>query len=417
MSQSDVADNSLVVAQGSPPDTEAASVTRSILQAVPRDHATLLVELEQTRSLNQQRVNRIYYLEQGLDQAVACLSELRSRVQDQEVLEAQLALTEDFANVQQQAIARLKQQLQQQQHLVEAQIVELQAKEQLAEALRSARALDTQRIEVLEAQSQGEHTQASVLTTQLHEARQHVQALSTSLAETQERLAEVEAQLEQTSSLTDDQQNLALVLRRTQTIAAQRNTAIAALQKELALTQIKVDELETQLAKQVRTQAKWQQNCQELEAESQLQRSRIGDLEQEVAEMQDHIFHHSRQAIECETAIQHWKDRYGAAQQQLAQFRELLIQALPDLPPDLAADDPNPITLTPALLQLLTLIPAPIAPETESTSALASLSSPFNPLDVPDFLIRRRMIGSTKGRRKSEGGKRKVNSQPPDSKT
>ncbi|NJN87337.1 MAG: hypothetical protein HC881_14825 [Leptolyngbyaceae cyanobacterium SL_7_1] len=115
MSQSDVADTSPTLEQGNPPDAEVTSVMRSILQAAPRDHATLWVELEQARSLNQQRVNRIYYLEQALDQALACLDELRERVQDQEVLEAQLALTEDFANVQQQAIVRLKQQLHQQQ--------------------------------------------------------------------------------------------------------------------------------------------------------------------------------------------------------------------------------------------------------------------------------------------------------------
>ncbi|NJN87338.1 MAG: hypothetical protein HC881_14830, partial [Leptolyngbyaceae cyanobacterium SL_7_1] len=106
------------------------------------------------------------------------------------------------------------------------------------------------------------------------------------------------------------------MLRRTQAIAAQRNTTIEALQKELALTQIKGDELAAQLAKQTRTLARWQQSCQEFEAERDLQQIRIAKLEQEAVEMQEHIFHHARQANEYETAVQHWKDRYLNTQQQ-----------------------------------------------------------------------------------------------------
>jgi chromosome segregation ATPase len=326
MSQSDVADTYPTVEPGTTPDAEATSVMRSILQAAPRDHATLWVELEQARSLNQQRVNRIYYLEQALDQALACLDDLRARVQDQEVLEAQLALTEDFANVQQQAIVRLKQQLHQQ----------------------------------------------------------------------QARLAELETQVEHTHTITDDQQNLTLALRRTQAIAAQRNTTIEALQKELALTQIKVDELEVQLAKQLRALAKWQQNCQEFEVERAQQQARMVKLEQEAVEMQEHIFHHARQANEYETAVQHWRDRYYSSQQQLTQLKDLLAQALSTMPVDASLDPSTPLT---ALLQLLATLQHSIAVSEAEPPSTPISTTAFDPLDIPDFLIRRRLIA----RRKEEG--------------
>lgn len=51
---------------------------------------------------------RIFHLEQALDQALQYLDELRARVKHQTALEEQVALTEDYAYVQYQAIARLK---------------------------------------------------------------------------------------------------------------------------------------------------------------------------------------------------------------------------------------------------------------------------------------------------------------------
>jgi chromosome segregation ATPase len=52
-------------------------------------------------------------LQQALDQALGSLEELRTQVQDKQWIETQLAHTEQYANVQQQAIAQLKQQLSQ----------------------------------------------------------------------------------------------------------------------------------------------------------------------------------------------------------------------------------------------------------------------------------------------------------------
>lgn len=62
-------------------------------------------------SLDFKLVQRVCLLQQALDQALHSLEALRSQVQNQHWLEAQLAKTEKYANVQQQAIAYLKQQL------------------------------------------------------------------------------------------------------------------------------------------------------------------------------------------------------------------------------------------------------------------------------------------------------------------
>lgn len=68
-------------------------------------------ELRQAYAQNQQQNKRIHQLEQALDQALSYVEDLRQQVQDQQRLEEQLATTEEYANVQQQAIVRLKQRL------------------------------------------------------------------------------------------------------------------------------------------------------------------------------------------------------------------------------------------------------------------------------------------------------------------
>ncbi|MGP1384121.1 MAG: hypothetical protein ACTS2F_11215 [Thainema sp.] len=80
-------------------------------------------ELRQAYAQNQQQSKRIHQLEQALDQALSYVEDLRQQVQDQQRLEEQLAVTEEYANVQQQAIIRLKQRLAEQsaEHLATAQ--------------------------------------------------------------------------------------------------------------------------------------------------------------------------------------------------------------------------------------------------------------------------------------------------------
>ena len=67
--------------------------------------------MQQSSSLDFKLVQRVCLLQQALDQALDALQDLRSQVQDKEWIETQLASTEKYANVQQQAIAQLKQHL------------------------------------------------------------------------------------------------------------------------------------------------------------------------------------------------------------------------------------------------------------------------------------------------------------------
>jgi DNA repair exonuclease SbcCD ATPase subunit len=67
--------------------------------------------MQQSHSLDFKLVQRVCLLQQALDQALGSLDELKAQVKDKQWVEAQLANTEKYANVQQQAIAHLKQQL------------------------------------------------------------------------------------------------------------------------------------------------------------------------------------------------------------------------------------------------------------------------------------------------------------------
>lgn len=67
--------------------------------------------MPQSNSLDFKLVQRVCLLQQALDQALDSLEELAVQVQDKHWVETQLASTEKYANVQQQAITHLKQQL------------------------------------------------------------------------------------------------------------------------------------------------------------------------------------------------------------------------------------------------------------------------------------------------------------------
>ena len=67
--------------------------------------------MQQSHSLDFKLVQRVCLLQQALDQALESLEDLAAQVQDKHWVETQLASTEKYANVQQQAITHLKQQL------------------------------------------------------------------------------------------------------------------------------------------------------------------------------------------------------------------------------------------------------------------------------------------------------------------
>lgn len=386
----------------------------------------LLNQISQLQSLEQQRVARIYHLEQALDQALACLGDLRMQLQNQKILEAQLATTEEFAYVQQQAIARLKQQLAHQQQVLEIHIREAQGRdetvqtllstteamtqaqyaeferlqariaqdwgklqthrsglEQQIEDLGTALNLSQQRVLKLESEVLLAHTQNVSLEVQLDTTQKQIKVLRTTLEQHQSRLNQVTAELEQSQLALGKQQAFASLLRRTQTIASEQEMTITSLRQDLAMTQIKVEELETQLAKQMRLQARWQQNCQEAEVERDRYQLRTTELAQQVSEMQEQIFAQARQTGEYEAAVQHWKERHLNSQRQVTQLKTLLEQAI-------AQPVPSDARLgSDFLLELLTAIQSEISSK-ETPDISLSPASRFSTLDLPDFLVRHR---------------------------
>jgi chromosome segregation ATPase len=384
-----------------------------------QEHAALLSELMQARSLAQEQVERIRQLEQALDQSLASLQEMRLQVVDQQFLEAQLASTEEISNIQQQAIIRLKLQLTEQQQTLDTQLAEAQARdrnlhellatmetltqtqqvdlEQLRSQITQDRAevqtyqasleqqladfqaaFDTQqqRILDLEAQALSARTQAGELEARLEQAQNRVSELSQNLGDRQTTVQQLEQELQQSRLMLQEQQFLFKGLQRSQPSAYAKLDPES--DQELAVAQMKVEELETEVARQITTQAMLQRAWQELEEARDLQRSRIVDLEKQTADMQEQILQQAQQASEYETAVQHWKDRYFTTQTQVLKLKELLAEALPDPPAELA--------------EVLAALEAATAatPEPASPALLSSQLNRGTKVDLPEFLMRRR---------------------------
>jgi chromosome segregation ATPase len=387
----------------------------------------LLSELTRLRSQDRERTARIHHLEKALDQALSCMDELRLQMQDQGLLETQLAATEKFASVQQQAIARLKARLKQQQQTIDAQLAEAYERDRLyQEKLAAAEArfqeqqeeLDRlriqlssltqangrdgrnghresadatrQRMQELEESADYAQELSYRLQGQLEAAQQQVQHFAVALSAAENRIAEMESTLAQSqaaqgasleSGLRSALPSSAIRTRP----AARRTNAIATLGQDLARAQIKADELEIELGRQMRLQTMWLQNNRELEAECDRYRARIADLEAQNSDLQEQIFQHARQVSEYEATIHHWKDQYIASQRQIASFKELLDSVQVHL---LASEQVDP-ELTAIFSELMTMMEVVV---TLDNSSLSSLSTPptarFNSLDLPDFLLR-----------------------------
>lgn len=368
---------------------------------------------------SQEPHSRIYQLERALDQALICMEEMRQRVQDQELLETQLVATEQFASVQQQAIARLKLRLKQQQEQLRTQLLEAEARDRMVQAqlvaaeslvqvqqaeleqLRSYLAanqtapLSLENGPVAQVQPQvnwaTEAQTAKALAAQLQKrleiAQSQVDDLTLMLKQAEARITDLEEEVQMQQAALEAKSLEARAEARSaqkQAVALrQPNLAIATLGQDLAKAQTKVEELEIELARQVRLQAVWQQGHQELAAAGDRYRSRIAELEQQIAEMQEQILLQVRQASEYETAVQHWKDRYCNSLRRLAQLQERLPREA------LLAIAPANSALQAALVELLDLLSLASAAVAEASSAASD--TPLNqPWDVPDFLLWRR---------------------------
>lgn len=397
---------------------------------------TLLEELSQAQTVEHDRVARIRQLEQALDETLVCLEAARSQLKSQEFLEFQLATTEEFSHVQQQAIARFKLQLAEQQQTIDTQLLETQQRDQAIQELmatietmtqaqqrelerlrsyitqdqvegKNYRNLLEQQIQDLQtalesrqqrvAELESETLSARTLTTSLREqlttAQQQAKDLSVRLQQHQADWIQLEAQLAEVQAERSHPTAKAALPRALPRSlpTAESGTVLDSLQQDLARSHRRIEVLENQLAQQVRLHTHWQQGHQQLEEERDRLQTRITTLEQQSAEMQEQILYQAQQATEYETAVQYWRDRYSTDQRQMSHLRELAERASRQG----GNDSENPI-----LVELLETLLSATPPETKESSLPTALPLPrFHTPELPDFLVRRR------GRSREQGAR------------
>ncbi len=378
------------------------SSDRSVTSEIFANPNELESQLEQMQAKIRNQIERIQDLELALDQSISNLNELRLQIVNQQFLEEHLASTEEIANVQQQAINQLKRQFSEKQTALEQQIHQAQMREQEYQALLEAAELSaqnqhtelqrlraqvthdrsdapdqtrlasqidelqvvmqTQQQQVLELESQDltAHSLAANLELQLQEAQKQIRRLYRELNDRHTAINELEARLE--GDFSEQPLNSS---------ASSHSDAQNSLQK--------VEELESQLVKQMATQALLQQACQELELDREQNQTRIAELERQAAEMQEQILSQAQQASEYETAVQHWKDRFYTTQDKVAQLKDLLENGSSDLSLELA--------------EIFAAIQATSSIDSEPPLKSNGRADSFNEdlkIDLPDFLTRRR---------------------------
>lgn len=284
--------------------------TKSSVRRIYAQPATQRLGTETAKGSKQ--TERIRDLEQAVDQCQVYIQELKSQLADQGFLEAQLAATEETAQIQQQAIGTLKAKLAEQENLAT----------ELAAVLEHNQVLQTNLSEN-ETQTHTQEGEIQTLRDQLNQNQQH-------LSDRQHLIQDLEARLQRTRSALSDQQEIIAALQKTQSPDGEKNKVIQGLSKNLLSLQNKFEALETEYSSQLMLQAKLQHSCQELESHASVYQERIHQLEQQVAEMQEQILQQARQASEYEAAVQHWKDHCLFAEQSVSQLKAVLEQILTD---------------------------------------------------------------------------------------
>ena len=311
---------------------------------------------------------RIRLLEQALEQCQLYIDELKSKLMDQAFLEEQLATTEEFSHIQQQAVITLQDQLtnreQIQQELENLRQAKIDLTNRLADKDTSLRFQEAERSKLQDQfaeertalerlQDQAERLSLQIQSSQktaVHETQQRIIAqttaerLRTQLRECEADIQTLEVQLQQARESHTTQQDIIASLQNSGKSDSHKNQAIQSLSSSLLKSQNKIADLETQLSNQSIVQAQFQHSTQEFAEQAQSFQKRSEELEQQVAEMQEQILHQAQQASEYETAVQHWKDRSFTAEQTIAQMKQILEHVLadrkgPDLPLPEKLDD------------------------------------------------------------------------------
>jgi chromosome segregation ATPase len=337
--------------------------------------------------LLQKQTERIQDLEKALDQSLVSLEELRVQLVDQQLLEHQLAATEEIANIQQRAITQLRQQLVQQHQPSDAQQAQspqpIETYQRLLSVIEELAAGQQSRLVQLQAQFRNDRL-LSALNVQSHAVEQgfidvhasdapssEVADLTRQISNLQHVIEQLETELDRTHRELQDQQ--ARIDQFQQSSLAAHSSPNSPLEQEVFAAHCKIQDLETQISKQITTQAILQHTCQELEQARDRYQIRAAELELQTAEMQEQILKQAQQASEYETAIQHWKDRYVKSQTYLKRLNELVEQS--------ALRPSNELADLLAAIQVMMDIPDPAS----------TIDSPHRAakMDIPDFLARR----------------------------
>ncbi|MBD1841552.1 hypothetical protein [Coleofasciculus sp. FACHB-501] len=352
------------------------------------------LELARSPSQEQQQLARIHQLEQALEESQACVSELRLQLSEQHLLETQLASTEEAANLQQRALDQFKQQLFEQQQalenhqsqavlkdetvqellatietLAEAQQGELgRLRRQLAQSRQTSQNSQTlleqelanrqtaleaqqQRVQELEFQILEARTVIRRLEVQALEQEQQMQALYRRCSDRATVINQLEDQLQEANETLEEQQQLLANLSETEDLVGEQDAAIKALHRQ-------IKDLENQLDKQAKIQARLQQACHDLAESRDRYQAQTSELETHTATLQEQILMQAQQANEYEAAIQYWKDRCNASLRSAQKLKDFLQRVLADSPEDLeellmaiepptVAEIPQPINRTP----------------------------------------------------------------------
>ncbi len=285
---------------------------------------------------------RIKQLELALEQCENYINELKAILADQAFLESQLADTEDYSHIQQQAIATLK-----------GQLGEYSSQQSTIETLQQQRdtlsiQLEEQRLEL--AQLHDEQEQAIAFIDQLNEqiarlqtqlqfaqdstvretqqkiiAKQNLERLRSDLRKKDDLLTKLNLKLKSSEEKQVQLQNVINALRQANQSDSQKNLAIQDLSATLLKSQNKIAGLDHDLSHQLLIQTQLQQASQELEDQLAQALSRTDELEKQTAEMQEQILHQAQQGREYETAIQHWKDKTVQYERALEDIWPLLV--------------------------------------------------------------------------------------------
>lgn len=284
----------------------------------------------QESSLDFKLVKRICLLQQALDQAMDSLDRLRQQVEDHQILESQLAQTEQYSNVQQKIISTLRQQLAEksswqtqvlQQLLFNVESM-IEQQELVLERLRLS--IQQGQIEVqdyllrlthhysvshqlpdsdLELTSEVMVVRALTvsLSSQLQTAQQQIGELKTILNKNHVGFAHMRAYLEEA-----DQAKDCTAPDSSLSIPSSQSVTLTAHLKAQAL---RLEELEQQLSQQFRQQTHLKYRCQSLAAERDHYCQQLETYRRQNQDLQEQILQYTQQRDEYEAEIYYWKQQ------------------------------------------------------------------------------------------------------------